>query len=274
MNRSMRFLGALALPLLLTGCEATDPQPETAQVGLLVDGLVGTAAYAPGTTYTVNGRATTFTDARIYVSNVRLVRADGSVYTINAETPLTITANDAAGNPVSHTVTETVAYLPLDLGRYEGTLGEVPAGTYTGIRFDVGLSGNTNRVDLTQAPAGHPLAQRTDYNNHWSWNSGYIFSRTEGRVDTDGDGTLDADWGAHIGMAPYVVPVEVTDSFTLTAGTQPNLHLQVDLAHLLENVDLSDPAQRLTHTMDNAAMAGAVRDAMPDAFHFHGLHTD
>jgi len=273
--RFAALLAALALPVL-AGCEATNPTPETANLRLLVDGVVGAAAYAPGTTYTVDGRAVTFTDARLYLSNLRLVRADGSEYVVPAGTPTTLPAYDDGGTEVSHTVNETVAYLPLDLGRYEGALAEAPAGTYTGLRFDVGLTGQTNRVNPVLAPAGHALAKRTDFNNHWSWNVGYIFSRTEGMVDLDADGTAETPWMMHLGTAGYVVPVSVTADtpFTIEPGTTPGLHFQVDLAQIISGLDLSDPAQRGCMTMGCSSVADAVRAALPDAFHFHGVHAD
>jgi hypothetical protein len=271
-------VAALASSVALLGCDASAPASTTADLGVEVEALVGSDAYAPGSTYLVNGRVTTFDHARLYLSNLRLVRGDGSEVLITAESPITVPAYDAGGATISHTVSESVVYAPLDLGHFDGDLGEVPEGNYAGVRFDVGLVGTTNRVDATQVPAGHPLSVRTDVGNWWSWNAGYIFSLIEGRVDADGDGSVtgatDADWNVHLGTSGFVVPVELNDSFTIEGGTSPALHIQVDLAHLLENVDLGDPAQRVCHTMNNIPVATAVGGSLSHAFHFHGLHAD
>lgn len=271
-------VAVLSTPLALTGCEATDPAPETANLGLELEGLVGTQPYSPGTTYTVNGLATTFSSARVYVSNVRLVRDDGTEYRITAEEPVTLPAY-AVGDTteVLYTVNEAVVYAALDEGTFEGTLGEVPAGSYTGVRFDVGLVGQTNHVFATEAPDGHPLAIQ-DLGNFWGWSAGYIFLRTEGRVDANGDGDVgdadDADWNVHLGTDGYLMPVELEEAFEIEGGAAPMLHVQLDLAGLLAGVNLGDAAQRVCHTMNNMPVANAVKASAPAAFVFHGIRPD
>lgn len=278
MNTRFRILAAAAALLVLAGCEATDPVPDTANLGIEVEPLVGAEAYTPSQVYIVDGRAMTFSAARVYLSDVTLVSETGTEVRVIPPAPVTLPAYDASDATVQHTVSETVTFAPLDLGTAEATLGEVPAGRYTGARFNVGLAGMTNRVDATQAPVGHPLAVRTDRGNWWSWNVGYIFSMTEGRVDLDGDGSVtgvaDADWFIHLGTSRYVVPVVLDEAFDVAAGGAPMLHVQLDLAHLLEEVDLGDPAQRECMSFGCDAVANAVTAHIPDAFHFHGVHAD
>ena len=270
---------ALAAAVSLSACDSADiDAPATASVGLLIEPVVGTDAFDAARTYTVGGRATSFAVSRLFVSDVALLRADGTAVRVLSDAPLVLPARDDAGATVQHTVDGTVHYAPLDLGAFRGTLGTVPAGDYAGVRFTVGLSAATNRVDATQAPAASALEIRTDVGNWWSWNSGYILAANEGRVDLDGDGhtdgAADAGWRVHLGTAPYAVTVDQARAFTVEGGTTPEIHLEVDLARLLQGIDLADPAQRDCMTFGCAGVAATMQANLAAGVTLHGLHAD
>lgn len=64
---------------------------------------------------------------------------------------------------------------------------EVPEGTYRDIRFGVGVEKSLNGTGDTafhaaSYPASHPLSIHNGM--YWTWATGYIFARIEGRIDT------------------------------------------------------------------------------------------
>jgi hypothetical protein len=57
----------------------------------------------------------------------------------------------------------------------------VPAGTYTALRFKVGLDSLRNHSDPASWPPSHPLSLLNSAHMHWNWNTGYIFFKMEGQ---------------------------------------------------------------------------------------------
>ncbi len=268
---------ALIVLLFLAACDASDPEDETVMLNLDIEPVISGQALSddPSTIYTLNGQAMTFTSARFYVSEITLLAENGDEVRVKTEA-VTLPAKDTDDNNVTHTVDEQIILFKHDTGQRRYDLGEVPAGTYTGIRYKVGIDGLTNRVDPTQAPAGHPLAIQTDKGNHWSWNAGYIYLRMDGQLDLDGDGTPeageDATWFVHLGTPNFLREVELSTTFSLQGGNMHDLHLMVDYAKFIEDVDYTDPEQRDCHTANNLPVANKVGADISSAFMFHGVH--
>lgn len=97
---------------------------------------------------------------RYIVSNVTLVREGGGEYIIPDSYGI---INGLPGN------------------RHVLKAGIGPEGTYTGIRFWVGLERKTNHQDPTKLPQAHPL---NNPDMHWAWNpdAGYKFLAVKGEV--------------------------------------------------------------------------------------------
>lgn len=263
---------ALFALVTLSACD-TSVGDETVDLSFQLQSVVGSTPLVAGTqTYSINGRNTTIESARFYMSDIVLLRSDGSEVALVTDDPVTTVARDSEGNDVPHTVTEEVILAKSDIADDVYHIGEVEAGDYVGIRFSVGLSGLTNKIDASQMDATHVLATQTDKGNHWSWNSGYIFLRMDGQVDTDGDDTVDSEWHVHLGTPNFLETVTLDTPFTLNAGDEANLHLVVDYAKFLTGLDYSDPDQLLCHTMDNLPVAQVVGANIPSAFSFHGVH--
>ena len=165
-------------------------QPAATQpVTIRLAATVGAEPFACGKTF--EGVGTTksslrMSDSRFYVSNVRLARANG------APVPVTLTQDGlwqvddvalidfedatglcANGTPQTHTTIE----------------GTVPAGSYTGVEFDLGLPFDKNHRDPAAQPSPLNLTRL-----FWSWNAGYKFMRLDMR--TTG---LPQGWVIHLG---------------------------------------------------------------------------
>lgn len=267
------LLGALAL----AGCQADAMEDETALLTLELEAVVGTRPLStdPATVYTIQNRNLTFTSARMYVSEITLLRQGGAEIAITGA-PVTAPAKNEADETVAHTTNDRIVLARHDLGEKSFALGEVPVGVYEGVRFKVGLAGLTNRIDPTQVPDGHPLAKQVDRNNHWSWNAGYLFLRMDGLLDLDGDGAVEATpeaaWNVHLGTTAFLQTVLLDEPFTLEPGEQQALHLIVDYAKLIQDIDFGNPAERICHTMNNLPVARKVAEDIGGAFLLHGIH--
>jgi len=139
---------------------------------------VGSESFACGSTY--NGIGTTGatiepSDFRFYVSDVRLVTADGTEVAVQLDQDGIWQLDDVAlldfenkDAPCTNGTTQT-----------NGTVrGRVPMGEYTGLRFALGVPPDKNHQDASVAQS--PLNLTGMF---WSWQDGYKFVR----IDTAND---------------------------------------------------------------------------------------
>ena len=268
------FLSLLIFGFVLSGCDSTvDDEDGTSMVTLFLQPTVdGTPLSADLTkTYDLNGSTVTINSARIYISEIELLKSDGTSVTFEGDV-ITAPAKDENDVDITHTVTDRIVLAKHDQGVHRYMLGAAENGEYTGIRYKIGIDGTTNRLDASQVPADHPLAKQTDRNNHWNWSAGYQYVRVDGNVDLDGDGAPEELWEVHLGTLNFLTEMEQSMDFELHADQAVDLHIIVDYATLLSDIDLTNPDERLTHTADNLPMANKVGAMIDDAFTFHGVH--
>ncbi len=165
------MIAAVGGSFALAACSSDEPGDQA--VAITFRPQVGDAAFSCTTTYTDIGTTASdvqFNDFKLYVSDVRLVTASG------AEEPVAL-AQDGEWQ------LDNVALLDFDNGtgncvgstetNYKVT-GTVPAGTYTGVKFTLGVPFALNHGDAATASA--PL-NSTDM--FWVWNFGYKFLRVD-----------------------------------------------------------------------------------------------
>lgn len=167
-------------------------------------------------------------EVRFYVSNVALVRADGSEVPVEG---LSL-AELKKGTP------------PHNIAIFSG---DAPRGDYRGLRFDVGVPRELNHRDATAAKS--PLS--IEDGMYWAWNSGYIFFSLHGEVG----GTKVAH---HMGGDSHRVTVDLADlqkpATALTVGAAGlTVPLNLDLQKLYvsgprgEAWDFSKPQYQQVH---------------------------
>ena len=190
-HRASLLFFTLPLALALASCddESPDTQPIEVRFAAVVDG----APAACGTVYDDvggGGHGLELADLRFFVSNLRLIDDDGR------EVPITL---DQDGK-FQH---DDVALLDFEDGSAscnevgnpetnDRVIGTAPDGTYTGLRFTLGVPFEQNHQNVALAPP--PLNLSAMF---WGWQSGYKFMRIEGHVDP---GTADdKGWLFHLG---------------------------------------------------------------------------
>lgn len=206
----------------------------------------GTTAVQQGTslhTHT-DGAQIRFDVANYYVSNIRLVPISGA--DVAYDTVLLISAANA-GQPF--------------------TLGELPIGDYQTIKFDIGIDSARNHSDPSTYLPNHPLYPQSP-SMHWSWNSGYIFLRIEGQIDTTTALTgATVDYEYHIGTDNFLKEVSIPIVLTVDANTQSiSANIDLLLGTVINGLDLKTATDVSTHTMDNMPLANTLIANTQSAF--------
>jgi hypothetical protein len=139
-----------------------------------------------------------------------------------------------------------------------------PAGTYNAIRFGLGLppdiNGSVNPADFAN---DHPLSVEGSAGMFWTWLTGYIFFKYEGRVSPVGSEILSEPVAYHCGTNDSYreVVLEFEEDVWIW---QQNLHvmrLQFDAASALyatEPIDVID--YPITHNGPGDTLAFALMD--------------
>ena len=159
---------------------AVDAAAAQVPVTLTFMPVVGAQDFGCGQNYTLGTPSATVTpiDFRMYVHDIRLVRADSSEVALALDQDSLWQYQDVAlvdfedgtggcsnGTAETHTV----------------VTGTAPYGGYSGIKFKLGLPFTLNHGDPTTAPS--PLNLTALF---WAWNSGYKFLRLDFSVDPSG----------------------------------------------------------------------------------------
>lgn len=283
--RTLAPSGALLLSLAalpLAGCDSAGSSADPATVRLDVEAVVGGDAFEPGQPFAAAGTTGELTVAQMILSGITLVHEDGREITVLTDEPVTVRAQDENGTEVQHTLDERYVVVDFDAGETVASLGEVPAGRYTRLRFLLGVDGLDNRIAPEDLPADHPLAVAAG-EMHWNWNAGYVFLMLDGLLDIDGDGAVDAatgtprdpasgQWRLHVGGSANATTVTLDQDFELTGGQMQDLHLQVDLARLVGGIDSADPVSRFCMTGGCQPAVDQATANLSAAVTLHGVH--
>ncbi|RRB04545.1 MbnP family protein [Larkinella rosea] len=184
--KNSHFLSAMStmlFVLLLIACHNDPLEPEYGTVQLKFDNVVGTSDLKLDSATYTNGSGEPFSVSKLnyFVSNIKLKKADGSSYVVPQDSSyFLVMENNAASQSIM--------------------LHNVPAGTYTGIDFVVGVDSLRNTMDIGKRtgaldPGGAAAGM------YWDWNSGYIFLKLEGTsAKAPVDATGSRNFMYHIGL--------------------------------------------------------------------------
>jgi hypothetical protein len=111
----------------------------------------------------------------------------------------------------------------------------VTTGTYTGIRFGIGVTPDINAMKPADFPSNNPLSNSTYYWIPWS---SYIFSKTEGLLDTLGNGTFDLAFALHTGSDGLYRELEGGLPIVIEDQKDTQLDIVIDYKLLLSGIDI------------------------------------
>jgi len=249
--KKLLFLSLIALGL--AACEKDDNTgPAKAHLDVVMEAtydgqLMETFKKYPYDTYNLQ-----FTRFHTYLSDIELIRADGSAERLTDIAFVDFTPDNA---PSALSVRQTLPF------------HGVPVGEYTGIRMGVGVKPSLNAKNPGNFPANHPLFLENEY---WlGWKS-YIFTKVEGRGDQDMDGTDDYFMVHHYGSDPVYRTVTIQTPIRVAAEGASALALSIDLRQLFTMADgtwYNLPANPQTsHMMTDISIASVVVDHFQRAF--------
>lgn len=230
---------ALAFAMTLTACRNNDDAseknnvtPEKNNVTLHFDNVVGNQALELGKTYTSNNQNITFNEVKYVISNISLVKADGT------EVPYNIDNLDKGATVVNLADAKTFDYI----------LTDIPAGNYKEIKLGLGVKKELNTLlDQEKFPKFFKLTGKNETKMHWEWGTGYRFTKIEGKYDNNTE-----DFSIHTGSTrknnietdPFVPGVDAFREVTLSlpsnaiVGTKaPKITIKADFDKLLNGTN-------------------------------------
>lgn len=172
---------------------------------------------------------------QFYVSDVALLKADGTEHLLDVEL---VTFKDVQ---TVEQADEGVSFL----------IENIPIGDYQGIRMVIGLTPELNATQPSNYVAGHPLSD-----HYWSWALGYVFTKIEGNADLNGDGNFDEKLTYHIGHNDLAREKTFSGNITLEQGRAADVYFEVDALDVIRNqnnfIDFRTTPQDHTNDMDLA----------------------
>ena len=104
---------------------------------------------------------------------------------------------------------------------------EVPEGQYTELSFYIGIPANLNATAPEDYLSNNPLSNSATYWNGWL---SYIFSKLEGKLDTNGDGETDLTYVYHSGKDELYtrIVVPLTNQMDIYPNVQNDLNILID----------------------------------------------
>jgi hypothetical protein len=204
----------------------------TASLRLQLNPMFGGMPMRLGSTYsTPDGRYYYFNYFAVTLSHIRLIHADGSYVEVNAAAYINLNDSTEAMPVVSLTNI---------------------AGTYTAVRFSIGLDSVQDNT-LDNGDPSSPFYA----NLYWGASLKYVFLELDGLADTsrvplNGISYL-------IGSKAYYTTITLSKPFTLTANSPETIVLNMDLRSVFYGganpINALDPAQDVTGNPVNAPVA-------------------
>ena len=175
MRKFKTLLMAITTVAALSSCSKKDDNNDStpAKVTLQFDHYVGAEKLTLGTdaagakAYTSNGQTLKFSEVKYVITNVVLVKADGTKVPYHTEDL------DKGGFLINQA----------DAASLAPVLNEIPSGDYKGIEFGLGVKKELNNLSLQgKFPNFYNLTGSFKQKEimHWEWANGYRFVKLEG----------------------------------------------------------------------------------------------
>lgn len=211
--------------------------------------------------YDGSGQPFRFENIRFYLSNLRLVRADGTEVPVSNTIELDL--YDASGMPRKATVEDNFL-LANPIFEQTYTIGNFreSGSSFEKIRFAVGIEGVANEAIPDSLPDDYPLGRiEPALDLHFDQDSGYVFSHIELFRDTTSADTIPVV--LRIGTTPYLRVVELSlpsGGYTPTDGFNTLLTLRVNYVEWFQSLNIRQdtPAQMIEKIVQNLANSFSV----------------
>jgi hypothetical protein len=195
---------------------------------------------------TLDGRSISLSIAQLYISDVQLVKLDGSTFDLSGKKVLKVLEKDMYA------------------------VGDVPVGNYRSFRFKVGLNAKTNAQSSLDPADSSILNQSAMWMEKTAQPGGYVFMNVQGTIDTSSDmsGAV-VPFAYKIGTNAHYVQVNMPDrNFTVLENQAMYGHVWIDYHKLFTGIPLNQAANLsvVTAADNSLAIAGKIAANIPFMF--------
>lgn len=192
------------------------------------------------------GRTLSLGLAQLYISDIELVKLDGSVVKCSSNGVLKVFES------------ETV------------TIGDALVGNYQKIRFKVGLLPNVNKLDPTTSGYATLLHQPEMWFESTAQPSGYVFMNFSGEIDTTKTQSgVKVPFEYKIGTDKNLVQVEMPQkNFSVMKDIVNYLHIKIDYSLFFDGIDLTNNSNlHVKSVLDNELpIVNQLKNNIPKMF--------
>jgi len=198
-----------------------------------------------------NGMEFFFTRFNFYLSNLNISTPTGEQILIKDIEFLNLTDDhDTAANAAKGRIME---------------LEKIPLGNYNNLQFDIGVPADLNSQKPKDFPNDHPLAATGEFWDGWK---SYIFSKTEGLLDTDGDGQAELGLAYHIGADETLRTISLDKEFLIEDGETTTVVINIEMKRMFDDgTTIYDPLQTAQiHSLTQLDEAIILADNLQQSF--------
>jgi hypothetical protein len=192
------------------------------------------------------GRSISLSLAQLYISEIELVKLDGSIYTI----------------PYNK------IFKVLEAETFSA--GDVPIGNYKGLRFKVGFNSATNALQPSESADSSMLKHNEMWMGNTAQPDGYAFLNVQGSIDTTSDlsGTMVPFVYKIGGNANYKQVIMPEQNFSIMEDQSEYAHIKIKYNKLFNGIKLNDINNLLVQNLsdNNSALAQKIVANIPAMF--------
>lgn len=252
MKNLKKYLLLSAVSLAFVSCSSDDDVPVSNNVTLSFKNTFGDTEIVLGgatsSTASVNtsaaGQVHRFSELKYVISNIRLVKADGT------EVPYNVNDLDKGATVVNHANPSTLNYV----------MSNIPTGEYKQIKFGLGVRSDLNTLNQVSFPNFYATAGANDTEMMWEWGTGYRFTKIEGFYDTDNKqmsihtgSTVEGSEGSYTqGVDAYRNIVLDLPVNAVVGSKAPKINIKADFDKLLSGASYTITLSTGTGMGDNA----------------------
>lgn len=198
-----------------------------------------------------NGMEFFFTRFNFYLSNLQIKTATGEAVLLSEIEFLNLSDDHDSAAKAAIGTTYSIE--------------DIPLGNYNSIEFDIGVPSDLNSQEPKDYPNDHPLAATGQY---WdSWDS-FIFSKTEGKLDADGDGQAELGLAYHIGADETLRSIDLNKTFSVESDQTTTVIIEIEMKRMFDDgTTIYDPLQTAQiHSLTQIDEAIILADNLQQSF--------
>ena len=234
--RTILFLGLITLSIASCKDDKEEETSAAPKAKVVITPVFGDQPFSIGTVYTTNqGYRLRVETMKTYMANIQLHTFDGD--------------SSVMKDILVHDFNE-----PLEI------TSDIKEASYTTLKMSIGVPSERNKdQDPSQYANSHPLSVQGSSGMFWTWNTGYIFTKFDGRLDLTGQegAQLIDPFAFHTGDDLLYRTIELPVNVVAEKDGNYTINVKMDIKKFIDNsndqIDLS--ADYLTHTVGNMNLA-------------------